>query len=80
MENIKNLKEEVSASIQKLIDMDLDTIRVYLDSSDDFDPDTLCSALERAEENLELIKEKAVELADLLFVQMEIDKVKEEED
>ena len=79
METIKDLKEEISASIQTLIDMDLDTIRVYIDSDDDFEPDKLCTALERAEENLELIKERADDLADLLSTQDEMEKVKEDD-
>ena len=79
METIKDLKEEISASIQALIDMDLDTLRVYIDSDDAFDPDKLCAALERAEENLELIKEKADELAEIMSTQDEIERAKEDD-
>ena len=79
MENIKELKEEISVSIQQLIDMDLETIKVYLDVDDNFDTDNLCAALERAEENLALIKEKAEELAEILSVQDELELVKEDD-
>ena len=79
MENINELKEEISASIQEFIEMDMDQIKIYLDVDDPFDPDNLCSALERAQENLELIKEKAEELAEILSVQDEMKRAKEDD-
>jgi hypothetical protein len=79
MENIKELKEEISASIQELIELDLDQLKVYLDVGEPFDPDNLCAALERAQENLELIKEKAEELAEILSVQVEMERTKEDD-
>ena len=80
MENINELKEEISVAIQQLIDMDLEQLKVYLDlDEEEFDPDNLCAALERTEENLELIKEKAEELAELFATNLEMERAKDEE-
>jgi len=77
MENINELKDEISVDIQQFIDEHLDAIRVHLtNDNEEFDPETVCAAFERANEDLELIKEKAEELAELWATQIEIEQVK----
>lgn len=77
MENINEIKEEIAADIQMLIDDHLDELKICL--AETLDPEDICAKLERTEESLALIKEKAEELADLWATKLEMDSIKEED-
>lgn len=65
MKHINKLKKAIAVDVQYIIDGLLEVIKADL-TSVEFDPALICARLERVEEEISMLKEKAYDLDDLL--------------